>query len=279
MTTQNKKVLKTEVERDGQKVKLAVIRPDSRVVQEGQKVYNRAFREALESGAILHARVEHYMREQKLWDDTKAEELKRLSTIVTEGEKKLSRGGIKLSEARKIALDMRQARVDVMRLTETQLTLRTNTAEGQAENARFNYFVSTCTVYQDTGKSYFASLEDYLERAKEESAFEACQALAQLVGGYDEEQDKELPENAFLLKYKLVDDKLRLINTDGHLVDSQGRLIDDQGYFVHYDEQGKKQRVDRDGNSLNEKGDYVFEDAQPFEDDVFSAAPAITEST
>jgi len=45
---------------------------------EAQKVYNKAFKKAIEEGAILKKSLEDHMRRQGLWDDDKQEEYDRL---------------------------------------------------------------------------------------------------------------------------------------------------------------------------------------------------------
>jgi hypothetical protein len=267
MTLVGKKILeKNKATRDSQEVEVAVVRPNHRQMEEGQQVHNAAFRKGLESGAILRARVEHYLREQKLWDDAKQAEFDRIQKVLLDGEKTLKRGRIKLGEARKVAIGMAKARTELLVLNAERVRLDNNTVEAQAENARFNFYVSACTVYADTGKPVFRNLQDYLERAGEDLSWEAASALASLLNNYDADAEKKLPENAFLLKYKFVDDKLRYVNKDGHLTDVDGKLIDEDGRFVAYVD-GQKVFVDREGNRVDDKGEYVVEDAGPFLDD------------
>ena len=65
---------------------------------------------------------------------------------------------------------MRKLRDDLRELISSRTNLDNNTAEGQADNARFNYLVSCCLVYSDNKKGYFNSYEDYLNRSSEEIA-------------------------------------------------------------------------------------------------------------
>ncbi len=270
-----KKVLKHKLIRDDVEVGIAVERPNHRHIQEAQNVYNRAFRESLEKKAILKESLEKHLREQGLWDDERQAEAEQLTKTLLEGEKALKRGKIKLSEAKQIAFDMQDARNKLFELTVARRSLEAHTAQAAAENARFNYLVSVCVVYNDTGKPVFSSIEDYLSRSTEEFAWEAAAVLAEMIHGYDREAEKKLPENAFLLKYKIVNEELRLINAEGKLVDRDGRLIDEKGRFI--DEQG--QFIDRDGNRVDEEGNYVFEDAGPFLDEDGEPIPAVAEES
>lgn len=266
-TGTRQKTLKTKVEREKDNLVGVLVRePNYRQIQEGQKVHNKAFREALDSGAILRDRVLHYMREQKLWDDDKQKQFDEFRKTLEEGETKLKRGKIKLGEAKQIAFAMQDARAGLRILTIERMGLDNATVEAQAENARFNYYVSACTLYEDTGHPVFRSLEDYLARATEEVAFEAASLLAGIIHNYDEENEKKLPENSFLLKYKLADDKLRLVDKNGNFIDRVGRLVDEQGRLIKVVD-GVKTYVDRDGNPLDEKGERIIDDAGPFLDD------------
>ena len=65
----------------------------------------------MNSGALLRQRVSTHMREQGLWDDAKEQQQNALVKDLNDMELTLRRGGIKLQEARKIALDMRRTRM------------------------------------------------------------------------------------------------------------------------------------------------------------------------
>jgi hypothetical protein len=140
--------------------------------------------------------------------------------------------------------------------------LDSHTAEGQADNARFNYLVSACVVYKNNGNKYFKNYEDYLNRASDPVSFIAAQKLASIMYGLDSDFEKKLPENKFLLKYKFVNDNLELVDNKGRLIDASGRLIDQNGRFIN--EEGKF--IDKDGNLVDESGDFLVE-FQPFLDD------------
>jgi hypothetical protein len=179
-----------------------------------------------------------------------------------DGEKKLAKGGIQLAEAKNIALNMKKLREELRELISVKTNLDTHTAEGQADNARFNYLVSACTVYNETKEPYFKNYEDYTNRSSDLVAILSAQQLAGMLYGLDNDYESKLPENKFLKTYKFVDDKLRFINKEGKLVDSEGRLIDDNGRFINE----KGEFVDKNGNLVNKDGDYVVE-FSPFLDD------------
>ena len=63
--------------------------------------YNSTFRKALAAELLFKSKLESYMREQQLWDDNKAEMVLNITSRLVMGQKKLEKGGIKLSEAKK----------------------------------------------------------------------------------------------------------------------------------------------------------------------------------
>lgn len=230
--------------------------------REATKVYNTAFSDAIKAKAIVRAKLDDLLVEQGLWDDKKQFEFTSLQSKILESERKLAKGGISLQEAKKVALTMRKDREELRDLIAVKTNLDTHTAEGQADNARFNYLVSCCTVYNDTKKPYFSSYDDYLNRSTDPIAITAAQNLAGMLYGLDNNYEEKLPENKFLKEYKFVDDKLRLVNKEGKLVDEEGRLVDENGRFINE----KGEFIDKDGNLVTDKGDYVV-DFKPFLDD------------
>ncbi len=269
----NKKIVKIEI--GGKEVDLAVLRPNAKQRQEAQKVYNKAFRDAVESGAILRAKIESVMREQKLWDDQKEADLRKLQAAIGEKERKIRSGGIKLTEARDLAIQLRRDRAELRALNSERMSLDGNSAEAQADNAQFNFFVSTCTVHANDGKPYFKSYDDYMTREEDPAVGPAANALARMLYNLEEDYEKKLPENQFLLKFKFADDSLHLIDKQGRKVDAEGRLVDDEGRYIN--EAGEY--VDREGNRVDAEGNYLV-DEKPFLDDdgnpiVSTPAPAL----
>lgn len=230
--------------------------------REAQKVYNQAFSDAVKSGCIVRARLDDLLKEQGLWDENKQIKFNTLQQQILDNEKSLSKGGISLKMAKEIAIKTKGLREEMRDLISVRTNLDNHTAEGQADNARFNYLISCCLVYSISKDKYFKNYEEYLSRASEPIAIKAAQVLANMLYGLDNDYEKKLPENKFLLKYKFVDEKLRLVNKDGKLVDVDGRLIDENGRFVNE----KGEFVDKSGNLVDANGDYLT-DFKPFTDD------------
>ena len=247
---------------DGKKTEFIVKNPSFKDQREAQKIYNQAFSDAVKSGCIVRGRLNDLLKEQGLWDDAKEMKLNTLQHEILGHEQTLAKGGISLQRARGVAMEMRKIREDLRELISSRTNLDNNTAEGQADNARFNYLVSACLVYSDNKKSYFSSYEDYLNRSADPVAIKGAQLLATRLYGLDDSYEQNLPENKFLKEYKFVDKNLRFINKEGKLTDSDGRLVDENGRYVN--EEGDF--VDKEGKRVDNEGEYLVE-FKPFLDE------------
>ncbi len=257
---------------DGKKTEFLVKNPSFKDQREAQKVYNQAFSDAVKSGCIVRGRLNDLLKEQGLWDDAKEMKLNTLQHEILGHEQTLAKGGISLQRARGVAMEMRKIREDLRELISSRTNLDNNTAEGQADNARFNYLVSACLVYSDNKKSYFSGYEDYLNRSADPVALKAAQLLATRLYGLDDGYEKNLPENKFLKQYKFIDENLRFVNKEGKLTDSDGRLVDENGRYVNE----KGEFVDKEGKRVDNEGDYLVE-FKPFLDE--DGAPVTLEET
>lgn len=255
---------------DGKDKEMLIKSPSLNDQKEATKVYNQTFSEALKSKAVVRAKLDDLLVEQGLWDNAKQAKFTELQSKILDGERKLAKGGISLLEAKETALAMKKTREELRELISVKTNLDTHTAEGQADNSRFNYLVYACTVYNDTKEQYFKSYEDYNNRSTDPVAILAAQNLANMLYGLEDNYEDKLPENKFLKQYKFIDSKLRLINKEGKLVDEKGRLLDENGRFINE----KGEFVDKDGNLVDQEGDYIVE-FSPFLDD--EGKPVIVE--
>jgi hypothetical protein len=255
-TLKLKDTFKSKTE-DGVEVELSVKRPDIKVLDEAQAVFNRTFSQAIKNKAPLRAAVDKIVREQNIWDDERQAELDSLDAEIETSELKVRQraaSGLKKLELRKVAVELRKLRMKRLLMLAQKNNLDNVTCESQAENRRFDFLVSACTKYEDTGELVFKSLEDYLNRANEQVAIDAASHLAMLVHNFDPDYQKKLPENKFLLDYKYCNDDLHLIDKDGNLCDEDFKLVDSDGFYL---KDGK--RVDKDGNEINDDGTLKIE--------------------
>jgi hypothetical protein len=256
----NKKTFTVTI--DDKEVTFLVKSPTLEDQRGAQKAYNQAFTDAIKSDSIVRARLDDLLKEQGLWSDTKQAEFDTLQREILDGEQRIAAGGFSLNEAKDLAISIKEKRDKIRDLISVRTNLDSHTAEGQADNARFNYLVSVCVVYNDSKEKYFNNLADYLQRSTEEVALTGAQMLANMMYGLDSNYESNLPENKFLKKYKFVDKDLRFIDKKGRFIDQQGRLIDENGRFIN--EEGKY--VDKYGKLIDEQGEYIV-DSQPFLDE------------
>lgn len=242
---------------------LKIRKPTLEEIREALKIQTRAFADAIDNGAILRAKLDEVLKSQGLWDDDKENEIKTLQVEISQLEVQLLKGGIKLSDAEKIAFQIIEKRDRIKEIFTVKMIYDTKTAESIADDAKTDYLISVCVVYNNKESSpYFKDLADYMNKQDSSVALEGYRQYLYLINGTEDNPEQALTEYQFLKKYKKVDDKLRLINKDGHLVDKFGRLINEDGKFV--DKDGNL--VDINGNPVDENGNYKF-DAQPFLDD------------
>lgn len=265
-----KKRIKIESTDSSGKEKVVYLQlPDSKENKEAQLAYNTAFREALQSGAVLRQKLNQVMQEQGIWNEEKEDRYNKILESINGGEKKLNKGGISLSEARDIAISMRQSRAEFRELIAERSAMDGNTAEGQADNERFSHLVYAC-LFNEKGKRFFETKEDYEKNASEPYVLDTAGQLAEKLYGLDPEYEANLAENKFLKSYKFTDHALRMVNKDGHLIDidddGNERLINEEGRFIAYDKDGESYYVDKDGERVTKDGDYE-EEFSPFLDD------------
>lgn len=226
-------------------VKLAVIRPTHKHQQLSQEIYTRRWKELVEQGAPLRTELNDILKKRKLWnDDMQAQEEELLKKI--EANLKKVKGRLKISEAIKAMKDNLRLKAELIVLRFNRNQLDENTAEAMADQHRFNFLVSVCTVTEDN-KPFFSSFEEFLTQDDEGNPVPtiAGEAFWRLTTDLDTDYRKDWPEYQFLQKYKLVDDKLQFLK-DGKPVDindnpleSQvkeelqfGEMLDDEGNVI-----------------------------------------------
>ena len=251
----------------GDLIKLVVVRPSPKVQSEGDKVYNKAWMNAYKNDSLLRDQVAVIVKDRGIWNDNLQAELEALDTKLIDLLKKIRAGGVTKLEGRKLAIEVRKLRNERMQLTSTTNNLDNQTCEAQAENARFDYYVSACTLDAETGKKpYFNGYDDYVARKSETVAGDAATNLVKILYDYINILQSEFPENRFLRKFGYCDDQLRLIDKDGNLCDEDFRRVDENGFLVN----DKGERIDEDGNLVDVDSVGEFLDDTAPDDEVVS---------
>ena len=249
---------------DGKKYK--VVKPTLEVLNEATKLRSRTFNEALQAGDMLREQLEDQLKKRNLWNDDLEIEYQTLRKEVVRLTGILSKGGISLKQARDIALDVAEKRARMVDMLSSRSSLDSNSCEGKADAARFNYLFANCLVYNDTDEKYFPNgLVDYLLNQEDPVAAAGATEFYYLISNSEDPTD-DLVENKFLKQYKFVDDDYRLIDKEGRLIDNDGKHIDEEGYYIEWLEDGTSRRVDVNGNIINSDGTPQLE-FTPFLDD------------
>ena len=261
--------------------KYAVRVPTVDEIKSANEIRAKTFNESLSRGDLLREQLEGELRKRKLWNDDREQLYQTLRKEVVDGEFKLKKGGIKLSQAKQIALEMADKRAEMVELLSSRTDLDSNTCEGKADSARFNYLFACCLVYDETGEPYFPNkLDDYLRQQDDPVVVYAATEFYYLISGTDN-IDEKLPENQFLKKFKFIDDQLRLIDADGRLINQDGQHIDEQGNLIRWNKDGTCSKIDTSGRTVNEEGDFDIEhtaflddSGKPIDESVYSEESA-----
>lgn len=239
---------------------------------EAQKVYNKAFKKAIEDGAILKKSLEDHMRRQGLWDDDKQLEYERLLKHSADIEYKIKIGFYKkASQLREKSIELKKLRNELSSLLMVRNSMDSNTADGQADNERFFYLITACVYDYETQKPLYSSLQEYLDKADDSLAIKCATEFAAFAYDLDEKFEDKLIENKLLKRLGLLNDKNQLINKEGHRVDVDGNLVDADGA-----------RVDKDGNRIDINNNPLIDDdvidTLEFEDDLDSVLSVVGEA-
>ena len=253
--TDNNRIIESK-DKDGNAVTVKLKVPTAQEYRDSQIEYNKAFRVALDSGALLRQKLSDYMEDQGIWNDDKQKQNDTFVETINQKEELLKAGGIPLSEAKEIALELRGIRSDFREFLSEKNAMDQNSAEGQADNARFSELVRLCMVNPSNNQSYFPTQKDYDKSSDQPWVIEAAGELASMIYGLDPNYDNKLEENKFLKEFEFCNKDLRLVNKDGHLVDLEGRLITEEGRFIAY---RTKDRNEEDRYYVNRKGEELVE--------------------
>lgn len=219
---------------DGNEVNVFVVSPKSADKAEAEIVERKTFAKLInerdEDGnptAILQSRIEEYARNQGLWTDNKQKEKNALAQKIIASLEKLESGNIKLKEAKEVALTISDLRSEMTMLEAPLTELRRFSVESQCTDASFNHLLVKCIKNED-GKQIFKDVKEYKEAPNHPWLREAFNHFMQTYYGLDEDWEKQLPENKFLLDYGFVDKDLKFIDAEGNHINRSGEKVQER---------------------------------------------------
>lgn len=263
-----REIVKT-VDRDGKPLELAVIRPGHKIAQECDMAYNLKISELIRSDTsngqrlLLRSEVEDHLIKNGVWTHKDALTMEKLGLRIRALELMIKKGGIKLSEARKLAIEMGDLRNQILELYSKRQQLDSATVESFAENYKFGIMMTKCVVYADTGKPFFVNYDDYMEKGDQVAAMDTAKVLAGIVYGLEKNTKMSLFENKWLKEHHFIDDSGRYIDKDNSFVDQIGKKVDENGRYINED----GNYVDVNNVRLTPDGDFLIENVRPFLDD------------
>ena len=247
------------VEEDGteKEINIFIKNPSNEIISMSERYRAKVFNQCLMDGILTKTELHKMMNERGLWSKDKDKKHDELTQEIIVLEKNLYLGDGKqktrdLDDGRKIAIRIRELRIELKDLIAQKIQLEENTAESIADNAKFDYLVAFCT-HHENGEKVYKNIDDYNLKSSDSISFMAAAKLAEMMYNLDTSYEKNLPENKWLSDYDLVNEDLSLVGEDGELVDTEGRKIDENGRYIN----NKGEWVDKDGNLLNEDGLYI----------------------
>jgi len=264
---QNKVAVKTK-DVDNKDIELFINIPTNRIIQDAQMQYNAKLAQLIRDSAngetqfLTRGQLQDYLRKLGIWTEKDQTRFIQLQLEIRDLELKLSLGGIKLSEAKNIAIDISRKRTQLLDLYNKRSKFDSVTIESIAENHKFKFTLIRCSV-DSSGQPYFKNMEDYENRQGEFAAIDLAQQLASMAFGYNKDFATSLPEYQWLKKHNFMNNDGELIDQDGHCIDLLGKRVDKNGRWINED----GQLVDIDDNVINEEGDFIVEDPKPFLDE------------
>tara|TARA_R100000353_G_scaffold137997_1_gene98090 strand:+ start:2393 stop:3328 length:936 start_codon:yes stop_codon:yes gene_type:complete len=239
---------------EAQEKEFAVVRPSLQLLNEANKLRSKLFTQLFESGTMLRQQVDTHLKDRNIWNEKLQAEYDAVQSEVIEKTQRLERGGIKLSEARDLAIEISEQRQQLVSMLVDRSDIDNLTCEGQADNERFNFLFANCLVYNDTEeKVYPDGLEGYMKNTSTDVAVKGATEFYYLMSN-SESLDDQLPENRFLKKFNFVDDDMRFLErgTD-RLITKEGKYIDENGFYIAYNDDGTTYHVDTDGNQVEDR--------------------------
>jgi hypothetical protein len=265
-----------KIEESGESVDIYVVKPTNAIIAKADMHRAKIWNKCIRDGIIIKKELAIIMEERGIWNEAKSNKEDEIGKEIQQLEKRLYRGEKgkrpKVSDGQKVAIEMRNLRLKLRDLITERIGMEENTAESLSDNARFDYFVSSCTFYKEGDQKVYADIEDYSKRSSDEVAFAAASLLGDILYNLDSTFEVNLPENKWLKSFNLVNDDLSLINNEGDLVDTEGRKVNNSGYFL--DDQDN--RVDINGVPLAEDGNYIMVD---YENDLTDNKPKKSKTT
>lgn len=208
---------------------------------------------------LTRSKVKELLTKTGDWNEGMEKELIESARTILKLERQLAKGGIKKSEGKALALEIKTLRNRQLEILGKTRNMDEYTLEAQVDNANFDHLIYSC-ILNEEGNKVYSSIDDYKENGNDQITLSCASRLAEILYSYNPDEEKSLPENKFLMKYGFVNNDLKLVDKDGHLVDSTGRKIDSSGRLVNDKDEPvdiNNERLDNEGNPIEEFQEFL----------------------
>jgi len=230
-------------DQDGNLIDVVIKKPNHETRRNARIRYSAALSAALQQGAMMKAEADKLIKDRGIWTDDNDTELQNMRRDLRKLEVDLEKH--KPDEnGRDLAVKISQKRGEIEEYITARSDLLNRTAERLAEDVEMEFLLQNC-VHKKDGSQLFPD-NDTIDKYYGTNTITDCISLlwAIMLNLDTNENEEKDPEQAWLLKHDLMDEKTGLLkDKDGRLVDVHGRLVDENGRFIneageHVDEFG-----------------------------------------
>lgn len=253
----------------GKNIKLLIIKPGNKLLHEANMQYHKNISELIKNGInnpkdrlLLRSEVDDYLIKNDIWTRDDLLRINKFTTEIQARELLLRRGGINLSEARTMAIEINEMRNEILQIYSKRQQLDSATVESHAENYRFEFLIIKC-VMDENNHFYFKDHNDYIDRNTEQSAIDAAKCLANMIYNLEENINMSMFEMKWLKEAGYVDEHGRYINKEGKFIDKYGKLVNEEGKYIN----DKGELVNNKGQLIDVNGKILINSSKPFIDD------------
>jgi hypothetical protein len=176
---------------------------------------------------LLRTELEEFLKENKIWTDKDIDLYNSLQDKVSNSLNTLKKGGIKLSEGRKLAIEISDNRRKLLDLVQKRHQYEDMTMESLAEEEKNDYLIYVATIDKSSGERYWVSFDDMKADKHTDVYDKARVAFLELTMGVPSDLDSILPETVWLKKYNFINNEYKLVDRKtGDLVNRSGDKIE-----------------------------------------------------
>jgi hypothetical protein len=180
------------VDRYGAEMEFEIIEPTDILTREADMIYRKAYSEAMKEGILTREKMREIFNKHGVWTKEDDDGFRAMVGKLTDLNFKLedvSKKG-ETSECIKIAGEMGQIRLDMLKSFNIQQSAYLQSCEGYAELMRLESLMASCVVIKSNKQRYWKNYKDYvIERDQNDKSNVAVKALACRNMMYEQDRD------------------------------------------------------------------------------------------